>query len=190
MITETMYAGQWIAGWKSLIVVFCQGFFFSVRQVKPYFGKAYSSTGAHSGTYIPVGPPCWIQVESGELCFCLNGFYHWPLLNFATDCTEFPANVVTEHKVRIYDIDSRAAILIFGSKWTTPESTLDHVRSPRFAFCMIYTLSRTSVLKESAIKFFPAYKKKKSRRLISAGYCLNVCPVFTVRASVPVGASK
>lgn len=160
-----MYAGQWIAGWKSLIVMFCQLLFFSVLHVKPYFGKAYSSTGAHSGTYIPVGPPCWIQVESGELCFCLNGFYHWPLLNFATDCNEFPANVVTQHEVlsmnccHIYDIDSRAAmgvVLIFGSKWTTPESPLDHVCSPGFAFCIIYTLSRTSVPKESAIKFSPA----------------------------------
>lgn len=72
--------------------------------------------------------------------------------------------------------------------------TLDYVCSAGFAFCIIYFLSSGPVPKESAIKFSFDFrkkkKKKKSGRLILAGYHLDMCPVFTVSASVTGRASK
>lgn len=89
----------------------------------------------------------------------------------------------------IYDTDSRYLYQLNQSEPRHTRRTLDCVCSPGFAYCIIYPLSRASVPKESAVNFFPA-SEKNAGRLNLAGYHLDVCPVFTVRASITAGASK
>lgn len=99
----------------------------------------------------PHPQPFRIQAEAAELCFCLNGFYHWPLLNFATHCSEFPVNVMSNSRYwsmnysRVYDTDSKVAVwvvlivVIASSEWTTPHSK-DIGPWLFFTFCLQYNL--------------------------------------------------
>lgn len=88
----------------------------------------------------------------------------------------------------IYDTDSRYLYQLNQSEPLDTRRTLDCACSPGFAYCIIYPLSRASVPKESAIKLLSSFRK--TCRLNLAGYHLDVCPVFTVRASITAGASK
>lgn len=75
MATEMTYAGQAIVNWKSVIGLFCLYFFvFCPSLPSVQVLEKLTRTQEHSVDRID---PCWpTQVEPGELCFCLNVFYH------------------------------------------------------------------------------------------------------------------
>lgn len=87
MATEMRYAGLAIVNWKSVIGLFCRVFFFVFCPSLPSVQVLEKLTRTQKHSVDRIDPHWPTQVESGDLCFCLNVFYHWPLVNFATDCT-------------------------------------------------------------------------------------------------------